>query len=168
MNPAGVQWGEVASRYFSAFDLAEAGKARLLVFTGAETGVPGGLSQGAIMRQAAIRQGIPPDRIIVTPVVLTTEDEAREVSKITGIHTVLLVTSAVHMPRAVLLFRARGLDVTPFSTDQRAFGPWHPNPLGFIPSPLGLENSQSALQEYYALAIYRTILLFHPLGRLQS
>lgn len=163
----GVQWGESANRYFAGFDLAAAGKAKLLVFTGAATGVFRGPSQGAIMRQVAIAHGIQPERIIVTPAVLTTDDEARAVSQIPNIHSILLVTSAFHLPRAVLLFRAHGLDVSPFPTDERVPIRQNLNSSEFIPDSSGLERSEEALREYYGLAVYHSILLFHPLGRLK-
>ena len=115
------------------------------------------------MRQVAIRDGIQADRIIVTPVVQTTEDEARAVSQIPHIHTILLVTSGFHMPRAAMLFRARGLNVSPFSTDQRFLGTQRVNATSFIPGASGLRLSETALREYYGLIIYRLISLFHAL-----
>ncbi len=160
VNAPGVDWGESVNRYLGGFDLAKAGKAKLLIFTGANTGA-GGATQGAIMRDVAIRDGIQPDRIIVTPKVLTTEDEARAVEKMQDIHSILLVTSGFHMPRAAMLFRERGLNVSPFPTDQRVLGKWHSEPDAFIPDVSGLRLSEGALREYYGLTIYRLIGLFH-------
>ena len=162
----GVQWGDSANRYFGGFDLAMAGKAKLLVFTGAGTGVPGSPNQGQIMRQTSIAGGIQPERIIVTGKVLTTDDEATAVSRIPGVHAILLVTSALHMPRATLLFRAHGLDVSPFPTDERVLGPWRLMGSEFFPESSGLQRSEGAMREYYGLAVYKLILFFHPLGRL--
>jgi uncharacterized SAM-binding protein YcdF (DUF218 family) len=163
--PPGVQWGETANRYFTGFDLAMAGKAKFIVFTGAETGNPGP-SQGAIMRQVAIHNGFPAERIVVTPNVLTTEDEALKVSQIPGVHSILLVTSALHMPRAVLLFRANGFDVSPFPTDIHTSALPRLTLLAFVPGSLALQRSEEALREYYGLAVYRLLLGLHPLGRL--
>jgi uncharacterized SAM-binding protein YcdF (DUF218 family) len=151
----GVQWGESATRYFAGFDLARAGKAKLIVFSA------GAYSQGAILGRTAILQGIEPERVVVTHRVLTTEDEARAISEIPHIHSVLLVTSAFHMPRAVLLFRARGLDISPFPTDERALERIR-TPFKLIPSSSHLENSETAMREYYGLAVYRMILFFRP------
>ena len=159
INAPGVQWGESANRYFAGFDLAKAAKAKMLIFTGATTGA-GGATQGAIMRDIAIRDGIQPDRIIVTPLVLTTEDEALAVARIPNIHSILLVSSAAHLPRAAMLFRARGLTVSPFPTDQRFLGRSHPNASSFIPETAGLRVSDMALREYYGLVVYRLIALF--------
>jgi uncharacterized SAM-binding protein YcdF (DUF218 family) len=153
--PPGVQWGNDANRFFTASNLAKAGKAKLFV-------ISAGFNprDGRILRAEAVRNGILPDRIVVTPQVLTTEDEARAVSKLPGIHTILLVTSAYHMPRAVLLFRAAGIEVHPFPTDLRASSPFRLGPLAFIPDSSALENSAAAVREYYGLLAYRTILFF--------
>jgi uncharacterized SAM-binding protein YcdF (DUF218 family) len=158
----GVQWGEAANRYFAGIDLLMAGKAKAIVFSAATAHDPSGRSQGAILRQTAIQTGIPPERILVTPPVFVTEDEARAVSEIPNVRSILLVTSAFHMPRAVLLFRARGFDVSPFPTDQRVLGRPDWSPSAFIPTPAALQLSTAAIREYYGLAVYRTILLFRP------
>jgi uncharacterized SAM-binding protein YcdF (DUF218 family) len=168
ITPPGVQWGASANRYFAGFDLAVAGKAKLIVFSGASSDDPQGRSQGAILRQIAIEHGIQPERIILTGSVLTTEDEARVVSLIPDVHSVLLVTSAFHMPRAVLLFRARGLDVSPFPTDNRILRRLKLGFPGFIPLSGGIDDSEVALREYYGLAAYHMLLWFQPLGRLRQ
>jgi uncharacterized SAM-binding protein YcdF (DUF218 family) len=156
---AGVQWGESASRYFSGIDLATAGKAKIIVFS-----IGLDVAQGVILRSSAIRQGIPAERIVLTPLVSTTDDEARAVSEIRGIHSILLVTSAFHMPRAALLFRARGLDVLPFPTDERELGPQVLTLLDFIPVSGRLQESEAALREYYGIAVYRMLLPLRHTG----
>jgi uncharacterized SAM-binding protein YcdF (DUF218 family) len=155
VNATGVQWGESANRFFAGVDLAMAGKARLFVISAGMV-----IREGAILRQNAIRQGIQPDRIILTSRVLTTEDEARAVSEIPGVHSILLVTSAFHMPRAVMLFRARGFNVFPFPTDERVIGPRNLGSSDFIPRSAPLRESETAMREYYGLAFYRMILPF--------
>jgi uncharacterized SAM-binding protein YcdF (DUF218 family) len=161
---AGVQWGDSANRYFTGFDLAVAGKASFLVLSAGVRPPPNSPGQGATLRQVAIRRGFPPDRIIVTPYVNTTEEEARAVSSIPGIHSILLVTSAFHMPRAAMLFRARGLQVSPFPTDQRVLGPVRFSDLSIIPDSSPLHDSEMAIREYYGLAVYRTIFFVRPGG----
>jgi len=165
----GVQWGRSANRYFAGFDLAVAGKAKFIVFSGAAADDSDGPSQGAILRQVAIGHGIPPERVILVGSALTTEDEARAVSEMPNVHTILLVTSAYHMARAVLLFRARGLDVSPFPTDEQVLGRQKLNVFRIIPVSGALEESEQAMREYYGLAVYRTLLFFRfrPLGRLK-
>ncbi|HVV47572.1 MAG TPA: YdcF family protein [Bryobacteraceae bacterium] len=167
ISAPGVQWGDSANRYFAGFDLAMAGKADTIVFSAAVADSVLGLSQGAILRRVAIAHGLPASRIVVTGRVFTTEDEARAVSQIPGIHSILLVTSAFHMPRAALLFRARGLRVFPFPTDLRSFAQQPLQPASFVPGAAALRNSEEAVREYYGLAVYRT-LYFRSTAALQK
>ena len=154
VSPAGLQWGKGANRFFTGVDLAKARKAKLLV-------VSSGMlpRDGRLLREVAVRDGIPRERIIITRTALTTEDEARAISAIPGFHSILLVTSAFHMPRAALLFRSRGFDVRPFPTDQRVFrSPAEPE--DFVPTAGGLQDTETALREYYGLLVYRAIPFF--------
>jgi uncharacterized SAM-binding protein YcdF (DUF218 family) len=157
INTSGVQWGDSANRYFTGISLAMAGKARSIIISSGM--IP---REGAVLRQNAILHGIQPERIVLTPRVLTTDDEARAVSEIPGVHSILLVTSAFHMPRAVLLFRVRGLDVSPFPTDQRVLGRQNLSLSEFIPEVAGMQDSERAMREYYGLAVYRVILPLRP------
>jgi uncharacterized SAM-binding protein YcdF (DUF218 family) len=159
----GVQWADSSSRFFTGLDLALAGKAKFLVLSAGTPPVHSQPGQGEILRNVALSRGLPAERIIVTRYVLTTEDEARAVSALPGIHSILLVTSAFHMPRAALLFRATGLAICPFPSDQRILGANDPTGgFAFIPDAAPLGESESSLREYYGLAIYRTLLLVHP------
>jgi uncharacterized SAM-binding protein YcdF (DUF218 family) len=161
ISPAGVQWGECANRYFAGLDLALAQKATLLVLSAGEPHSSLNVNQGSILRQIAISRGFPGERIIVTRPVLTTEDEASAISHLAGIHSILLVTSAFHMPRAVMLFRSHGMDVSPFPTDQRVTGRMVSESVGLIPDSSPLHSSELAIREYYGLVVYKTLLFFH-------
>jgi len=154
-NAPGVQWGNSANRFFAGIDLARAGKADLLILSSGLDPI-----QGPILRQVALDDGLPPDRVVLTSLVSTTQDEARAVSRMPGIHSVLLVTSAFHMPRAAFLFRARGLQVTPFPTDQRVAGHIVLHATELIPSSAGLDDSDAAIREYFGLAVYHSLLFF--------
>ena len=146
---------EAAARFLGALQLAKAGKARFVVFTGAP--LQGGMtgSQGEILREEAIANGISSDRILVTGRVLTTQDEADQVAHLPGIRSLILVTSAFHMPRSILLFNASGLKVYAYPTALRFPGGVSRDILSFVPNPASLEDSNFALHEYYALLYYR-------------
>jgi uncharacterized SAM-binding protein YcdF (DUF218 family) len=155
-----VEWGDSSNRYFAGFDLAQANKAKLLILSTGAQPAAGHINQGEVLEKTALAHGLAADRIILTRYVLTTEDEARAISAIPDIHSVLLVTSAFHMPRSAMLFRSRGMTVFPFPADQRVLG--HPvfGPLAWLPEASQLHDSEIALREYYGLAVYRTLLLF--------
>jgi uncharacterized SAM-binding protein YcdF (DUF218 family) len=161
-NAAGVQWGDSANRYFAGFDLAMAGKAPILILSAGDP-VPGSRGPGEVLRQVAIRSGLQPERVVVTHNVQTTEDEALAISEMPNIHSILLVTSAFHMSRAVFLFQSAGLRVEAFPTDQRFPGKHSPRLLDFIPSAGGVRDSEEAIREYYGLAVYHGLFLVRSL-----
>ncbi len=80
-----------------------------------------------------------------------------------GITHIILVTSAVHMPRAVALFRHQGLVVTPAPADytvtladwqnffHASFPAWI---IQMLPTAGNMDATSTALKEYIGLAIY--------------
>jgi uncharacterized SAM-binding protein YcdF (DUF218 family) len=80
-----------------------------------------------------------------------------------GITRAILVTSAIHMPRALALFRADGIDAIPAPTDysvtQTDFRPltWDSLPsflVNLIPDASSLRGTSNALKEYFGMAVY--------------
>jgi uncharacterized SAM-binding protein YcdF (DUF218 family) len=72
-----------------------------------------------------------------------------------GIRKIILVTSAMHMPRAAGAFRKAGFEVVPAPADFRT-GWGEGNPvLLWLPSAGSLEHSQAPLHEWLGLWIYR-------------
>ncbi len=159
-GPAAISEWTDADRFFGGLELFQAGKAPLLVFTGARpVGPVGSPFEGETLAGYAKALGVPPDRVVTTGLVTNTEDEAREVAALlrarrAGPTRVLLVTSAYHMPRAQRLFERAGLGVAPFPVDfHRAAGA----PLGvmdFLPSADGLQQTHMMLRELYGRAFY--------------
>jgi len=81
-----------------------------------------------------------------------------------GIDRILLVTSAIHMPRAVGLFEHQGFEVVPAPTDFQVtearpdlpFRVLWPNYLfGLFPTSENLNDTTQALKEYIGIAVYR-------------
>jgi uncharacterized SAM-binding protein YcdF (DUF218 family) len=159
--PGGVEryeWVE-ANRFQGGFDLYRAGRAPLLVFTGARI-LPDQErpNEGTVLAEEAVSRGVPPEAIMVTPYVFNTADEAREVATLLrarGLSSprVLLVTSAFHMPRAVALFAHQGLTVhrypVNFDGDRLALD-WRL----VVPHPNNLRQTHHALREGYGRAYY--------------
>jgi uncharacterized SAM-binding protein YcdF (DUF218 family) len=80
-----------------------------------------------------------------------TEEESQQIAPIVGSHRFILVTSASHMPRAMGLFRKRGLHPIAAPTDYLA--PRHQlEPDDFFPDGYKLFKSQTAFYEYLGLA----------------
>lgn len=78
-----------------------------------------------------------------------------EVLRLAGVRSILLVTDALHMPRARAVFLRTGLKVIPAPTNYQSRGPLLIS--DFIPNAAALRNSSYALHEWigalwYALA----------------
>jgi uncharacterized SAM-binding protein YcdF (DUF218 family) len=80
-----------------------------------------------------------------------TEEESRQIAPLVGVHQFILVTSASHMPRAMGLFRKKGLQPIAAPTDYLA--PRHrPEWNDLFPDGYNLYKSQVAFYEYLGLA----------------
>lgn len=127
-----------------------AGRAPVLILSGG--GRPGRHSEAQHMAMAVQRLGIPASALLLEQRSHSTRENAfftAALARPRGIDRILLVTSAVHMPRASLLFREAGLDVVPVpvpepSLRREGFRRW-------IPSGSALWRSGRALKEYVGL-----------------
>lgn len=66
---------------------------------------------------------------------------------------IVLVTSAMHMPRAQFAFNKAGFEVCPLQADVRRLPsrlPW-----ALVPRTVGLDRTESALHEWLGIAYYR-------------
>ena len=92
-----------------------------LLFTGFDGG--SGVSVAAVGRDLALALGVAPEAILIEERPRTTAEEAAMVRDIVGAAPFILVTSAVHMPRAMFLFHAKGLKPVPAPTQHHVSGP---------------------------------------------
>ena len=72
------------------------------------------------MTEVAEALGVQADEILQLKQPRDTEEESQQVAPIVGSQSFILVTSASHMPRAMGLFRKRGLQPIPAPTDHLA------------------------------------------------
>lgn len=124
--------------------------ARLVVSGGASPPGCPPVAQGYARLARAL--GIAEQSIIMSDQPLDTRAEAREVEKLLGSTPFLLVTSAYHMPRAMLLMRRAGANPIAAPTGQRAFGATSVTWRDFLPGSRGLGDTERALHEYAGLA----------------
>jgi uncharacterized SAM-binding protein YcdF (DUF218 family) len=99
--------------------------------------------------------GVDPESLIVFDRPLDTGDEAREVYALLGATPFVLVTSAYHMPRAVLLMERAGAHPIPAPTAQRVWAGPMRSVRGFLPGARGLRKTELALHEYVGLLATR-------------
>ena len=122
--------------------------ARLVVSGGRLRGDPP-VAQG--YAQLARALGVAEQSIIIADRPLDTQTESQEVRKLLGNTPFLLVTSAYHMPRAMLLMRRAGAEPIAAPTGQRAFGSTPLSWRSFLPGAGGLGDTESAVHEYAGL-----------------
>lgn len=149
----GCEGGE---RFRMALALLQAGRAPQLLFAGSHSPLGSHLPlEGERYRQEAIRRGCDPAALAVTAPVRNTATEARAFAHLLPPEaSILLVTSAFHMPRACRLFRQQGLHVIPVPVDFRGPRPWPgqalSQPQSWLPDPGALARSSQALREWLA------------------
>lgn len=153
-----VNWTESVERFEAGVALVQAGRAPLLVFTGARRPwLDGETTEGAELRRLAIARGVPADKIAVTDLIDNTATEAKAIAALlqaNGGHRVLLVTSGWHMPRAALLFRRAGVDFIPFPVDFRTEPNHRLGVVDFLPSAGAWAGTETGLRELYGYAFY--------------
>jgi uncharacterized SAM-binding protein YcdF (DUF218 family) len=107
------------------------------------------------MRRALLHLGVSADRILLEGESLDTYQEAVAVSRMLrqlGASRFALVTTGLHMPRSLAVFRAQGLSPVPaVAPETWASTPWSDL---LRPSMTGLERSASAYHELVGLLYY--------------
>lgn len=152
-----VDLSDSGDRLLQAARLFRAGKAPLIVVSGGiahegDAGIPEAIS----MSEVLVELGIPRNAILLEGESRNTHENCREVTTLLeqrGIDEVLLVTSAVHMRRALATCRTAGMRARPSPTDYRIFE--RPlAPLDWIPTVSALARTTRALREYLATQLY--------------
>jgi uncharacterized SAM-binding protein YcdF (DUF218 family) len=147
---------EGADRVWEAARLFQRGVAPLIVVSGGGPITHAGLPQAteaAAMRQFLVALGIPNTAIVEEATSRNTIENISRVRALVHDKPVALVTSAVHMPRALRLARKANLDAAAFPADfraVRAIRPWWDNWL-FSADTLALAGV--ALRELMALTL---------------
>jgi uncharacterized SAM-binding protein YcdF (DUF218 family) len=111
--------GASSDRVWYASRLYKAGKATLIVLSGGVVSTGNG-SEAVAMRRFLIDLGVPAKAIVLETASVNTISNAcltRDRLGIEGIHKIILVTSALHMPRACRIFERAGFKVIMAPTD---------------------------------------------------
>jgi len=108
--------------------------------------------EAEVMARIAALLEIKPQDIRLEPDSLDTADQAKLIAKMLGEEKFILVTSAAHMPRAMALFKRRGLQPIPAPADFRAPIPPSAGANRFFPGAGSLGRTQTAVHEYLGLA----------------
>ncbi|HXH01800.1 MAG TPA: YdcF family protein [Candidatus Competibacteraceae bacterium] len=148
-----------ADRVWQGAQLYRAGKAPRVVLSGGYLQWGRSRQPEAEAMQTLIRDfGVPDEALILEGESRNTHQNAlytRALLERHGLRRVLLVTSALHMPRALAAFRAAGIEVIPVPSDVEVVGQHTMTVLDWLPDAAALEGSSRALKEYLGLWVYR-------------
>ena len=141
-------------------DLFKQGYADKLVFSGGSSHVfKEGPRDALEMKRWAERLGVPAHAIVTEEHSRTTYENATETKRLLGPASILLVTSASHLPRAVALFTKQGFRVTPVPCDflmqNRPEDSWNQLDLfDVLPNDHAIEHTTVAVTEWAGMAMY--------------
>jgi uncharacterized SAM-binding protein YcdF (DUF218 family) len=128
-------------------------EAQLVISGGGHNG--DGVAQSTIMADLARGFGVPADAIRAETESTTTWENATRIRALQPAlpSRIWLVTSALHMPRSLLAFRAAGFDPCAYPGDYRS-APFD-GPADLLPSAGAIANSDSVLHEWAGEIAYR-------------
>jgi uncharacterized SAM-binding protein YcdF (DUF218 family) len=150
-----IEWGD-PDRFFGGIALFKAGKAQKLVFTGGK--MPWDKvkkTEGEVLKEYAISNGILAEKIFVTKDVENTVEEAVAVKElISPSKKIILVTSAFHMSRARKLFEKQGFIVISYKVDYKTGQFKGVGIMNFLPSAGNLELTETGIREIIGRLFY--------------
>ena len=140
--------GPGSDREWHGVRLYQAGKAPLIILSGGHDPEHTAASSAESMRRFIRALGVPDSAILLEEKSRNTTQNADFTADILarrGIDRILLVTSALHMPRSLALFETQGLEVIPAATDHEvtALPVWRM----WLPDTEALDGSSRAIKE---------------------
>lgn len=162
-QPAIVLDDATANRLLYAAQLYREGKAPAVIISGGRVPWLKNIAPMSESMAAVIELlGVPKSAIIQEPNSANTYENAVDVGAILRarhIGRILLVTSAMHLPRAMALFKRQGIDAIAAPCDFLSVGPsaggWQNTVINLIPDPDSLRVTSMALKEFLGFAVYR-------------
>jgi len=150
---------DAADRVLHAARLYRAGKAPVVVVSGGAIPWLGAdIPEASSMQTLMEEWGVPGGSIHAEGASRNTHENAvfaRPLLVEQGLHRVLLVTSAMHMPRALATFTSAGIDAVPAATDYTVTYRDHRTVIDFLPDAKALSRTTDAIKEYIGYAYYR-------------
>jgi uncharacterized SAM-binding protein YcdF (DUF218 family) len=160
-----VEVSEAGDRVLYAAHLYRQGKAPRVICTGnVATGGVASHPEAEDMKELLVIVGVPADAIILQTDASNTHEHAKNLQALLrerNFKRVLLVTSAMHMPRAMGVFKkgCAGIEFIAAPTDfrivERTSAPWYHELNGLVSTPSNLVLFSEAMHEYVGMAWYR-------------
>lgn len=153
----GIEMNQAADRFIEVLRLARRFPQSAILVSGGDGSLSGAYEGDAVASERFFETfDIPADRLVRETQSRTTSENVAKSQTILaqrGLQNCLLITSAFHMPRAVGLFRAAGIPVTPWPTDFRTSGKVKFG-LDFTQPTLNAQQTATAVREWIGLAAY--------------
>lgn len=109
-------------------------------------------SEAEAIRDVLIRLGVPREVVVIEPLSSNTAEQAERVAALLRDHPrFALITTPIHMPRAVALFRSRGLNPLPAPSHIDYTDKAQGSMLRFVPSAGALRASELSMYEYLGM-----------------
>jgi uncharacterized SAM-binding protein YcdF (DUF218 family) len=113
-------------------------------------------SQAEVLKKTAVILGVDSSDIRMLTRTVNTRNEAEEYIKMYGVETrLILVTDAIHMPRAVKIFTDAGVKVIPAPANYYIKHGSVKNLWSWIPSSENIRMMEAAIHEYVGMVWYR-------------
>jgi uncharacterized SAM-binding protein YcdF (DUF218 family) len=160
-----IEVGEAGDRLLYAAHLFKQQRAEKIICTGGvATGGIAPRSAAEVMQEFLETMGVAKDAIIIEGGSSDTHQHSANLNAILEkqkIRKVLLVTSAMHMPRSVGVFRKQcpGVEFVPAPTDfhttkEWTVIPWYRKLVAIVPTPSHLSAFSEVMHEYLGIAYY--------------
>ena len=163
-----VETSDAGDRVLYAAKLYNDGKAPIVILSGGRVDWKGGgPPESGDMAAILQAMGVPESALVQDPDSLNTYQNATNVRKLLEergiVGPVLLVTSAFHMPRSLLVFERQGIEAIPAPTDflvteqelAELQSSWQGRLLNLLPTSYNLRKTTQALKEYIGILVYR-------------
>ena len=162
-----VDFTDAGDRVWYGANLYRAGKAPKIIVSGARIAWKGdGNPESEDLTKLLVNMGVPKADIIPESNSLNTRENAVNVQKILkaeNFKSVLLVTSAMHMPRSMAIFKRLGIKAIAAPTDYRISQLELDQPnrqteaaiLSFIPNEECIILTTQAIREYIGIFVYK-------------
>lgn len=119
--PQGQPSPMLVGRLELGLDLYRSGKVQVLLVTGDNS--RSHYNEPQVMRDYLVREGMPRDRIVLDYAGFDTWDSCVRAKKIFGVDRAILITQRFHLPRALTLCRAVGIEAWGVGDDSSGYAP---------------------------------------------
>ena len=150
------EFGDAVDRILAGIKLIKKNKASYIILTRGKVPWSKGKPEGEVLLDFLLDLKIEKQKIILTEYAQNTEEEAKAVKNLLNnrIKKIILVTSAYHMPRAIKVFEAVGIEIVPYPVDFKiSFKKF--NLINLIPSASAFNQTSFFVKEMLGRLYYK-------------